>query len=332
MTNILRFTAAIVIMVVASGATAAPIGTTVDASTTVTGAGPSGNRQIVRDSPIYSDDRLKANRTGNAQIILVDDTKIVVGPNAQIDIDNFVFDSNKTFQSLTVKATTGAFRFISGNSRSAAYKIDTPTGTIGVRGTAFDVALLPGETHVAIVQGQVQLCSNSGACQNLSGWCSYAVMNRTGVEPKGRLLTRSAAERQQFPLMMNQRPLRAQFRHWGPSCAGSLGTAPATQGRPGRSQAAISPTTPAQNAGSAPAPDSVSAPDPGPGPGPGPGSTPEPDSTPGFGNPGNGLSVGQAGEQPGPGNFGNDGVTGRSGAAGGPPGGGPPGGGPPGLN
>jgi hypothetical protein len=117
-----------------TNAHAAPVGVTVDATTTVTGAGPGGNRQIVKDSPIFSDDRLKANRTGNAQIILVDKTRIVVGPNAQVDIVDYVYDTNKTFKSITIKATKGAIRFISGNSKASAYKVVTPSGTIGVRG------------------------------------------------------------------------------------------------------------------------------------------------------------------------------------------------------
>src|SRR5688572_18869022 len=108
---------------------AAPVGTTVDASTVVTGTGAGGNRTIVPNSPIFSDDRLKSNRTGNAQIILVDQTKIVVGPNAQIDVDDFVFSSERSFKSLTVKATVGTFRFISGRSPSTAYHIATPSGT-----------------------------------------------------------------------------------------------------------------------------------------------------------------------------------------------------------
>ena len=78
-----------------TNAHAAPVGVTVDASTTVTGAGPGGNRLINKDLPIFSDDRLKADRTGNAQIILVDKTRIV-GPNAQVDIVDYVYDLNKT--------------------------------------------------------------------------------------------------------------------------------------------------------------------------------------------------------------------------------------------
>ena len=115
---------------------AAPVGHAVDASTLVTGTGPGGKRQIVKDSPIFSDDRLKADRTGNAQIILVDGTKIVVGPNAQLDITDFVYNnsSKDSFKRITIKLTKGTFRLFTGKSKPAAFQIDTPTGSIGIRG------------------------------------------------------------------------------------------------------------------------------------------------------------------------------------------------------
>jgi hypothetical protein len=120
--------------VLSSQAQAAPVGNTVDAATTVTGSGPGGNRVINKGSPIFSDDRLKADRTGNAQIILVDNTKIVVGPGAQVDIVDYVYETDKTFSKITIKATKGAIRFISGKSKASAYKVVTPSGTIGIRG------------------------------------------------------------------------------------------------------------------------------------------------------------------------------------------------------
>jgi hypothetical protein len=211
-----------VIFYIAAGygiAGAAPIGTTVDASTQVVGSGSGGRRLIRKDSPVFSDDRFRANRTGNAQIVLKDNTRIVVGPNAQVTIDDFVFATDTTFKKITVKATKGAFRFISGRSGSSAYSIETPTGTIGVRGTAFDVAIEPGRTHVAVVRGAVEMCPNGGRCDTISGWCSYGVMSNRQVNDQGSLRARPVADRELFALMRGERQLRNQFRHFGPSCA-----------------------------------------------------------------------------------------------------------------
>ena len=115
-------------------ASTAPIGKTISVVPLVNAYGRTGKRVLAPKSPIFSDDRLKANRTGNAQIILVDKTKIVVGPGAEVRIDDFVFDTNKTFSKVVVSVSKGSIRFISGNSKPSAYKIKTLSGTIGIRG------------------------------------------------------------------------------------------------------------------------------------------------------------------------------------------------------
>jgi FecR protein len=209
-------------------APAVPIGITIDASTQVVGSGGGGKRLIHKDSPVFSDDRLRANRTGNAQIVLKDNTRMVVGPNAQVTIDDFVFATDTTFQKITVRATKGAFRFISGRSGHDAYTIETPTGTIGVRGTSFDVAIEPGRTHVTVVRGAVEMCPNGGRCDTISGWCSYGVMSNSQINELGSLRTRSVNERELFALMQDERQLRNQFRHFGPSCASAMVTVPNT--------------------------------------------------------------------------------------------------------
>ena len=123
-----------------------------------------------------------------------------------------------TFSSITLRASQGAFRFISGASKSAAYKIETPTGTIGVRGTAFDVGITGDQVHVVMVRGTVELCPTNGQCQLLRGLCSYGVMSNTSVEVQGNLRTKGQAEKANFPLMANERALRTQFRQGG-GCA-----------------------------------------------------------------------------------------------------------------
>ncbi len=240
----LAFLAAALILASAANA-AQKVGTAIDASTRVVGSGPSGNREIIRNTAIFSDDRLRADRTGNAQIILTDNTKIVVGPGAQIAIDDFVFASGGTFEQITVKATKGAFRFISGNSRSKAYRIETPTGTIGVRGTAFDIGIANGRTHVVVVRGAVEMCPSAGRCQTLRGLCSYGVMNAGGVRTEGNLRTGSNVARANFPLMKNEGSLRQQFRQPG-DCGNSGATtlqrraAAPEAGDPGPAQAEVS--------------------------------------------------------------------------------------------
>ena len=170
----------------------------VDAATLVTGSSADGEREITRNSPIFRDDRLSATTSGNAQIILVDKTKIVVGPGAQVDIDNFVFNSDDTFKTVTIRATKGAFRFVSGNSGNSAYKIETPSGTIGVRGTAFDVGITGDQMHVVMVRGEVQMsrvAASASPARTVLLWRDGQWQGRSG----GQSAHQGPRRKSQFP-------------------------------------------------------------------------------------------------------------------------------------
>ncbi len=96
--------------------------------------GETGKRVLMPEKPIYSGDRIVTGPIGEAQIRFRDNTRLVVGPNSTMVIDAFVFDDSDTARQISINAVKGAFRFITGNSPKDAYKINTPTSTIGVRG------------------------------------------------------------------------------------------------------------------------------------------------------------------------------------------------------
>ncbi len=89
-------------------------------------------------------------------------------------VDEFVFQGKSRFQKLGVAATRGTFRWISGGSASSAYKIKTPFGTLGIRGTAIDVTIRNGRVYVALINGSAKLCSGS-SCRTLKKSCDFVV-------------------------------------------------------------------------------------------------------------------------------------------------------------
>jgi hypothetical protein len=92
---------------------------------------------VVKD-PVHRDERIRTSNSGLGQFVFRDGTKLAVGWGSSVVIDKFVFDDSKSVKKLSIKAAKGTFRWISGNSKSSAYEILTPAGTIGVRGTVFD--------------------------------------------------------------------------------------------------------------------------------------------------------------------------------------------------
>jgi hypothetical protein len=134
------------------------------------GSGPLSVR-----SPVYRDERIRTSRSGLGEFTFRDGTKFAVGGNSSVVIDRFVYDGSKSFNKLTLNAARGSFRWISGKSRSDAYQIVTPAGTIGIRGTRFDVFVGPGGvTAVVLLSGSATFCGSNG-CRELKRRCDVVV-------------------------------------------------------------------------------------------------------------------------------------------------------------
>ena len=138
--------------IVAGGALAAePVGSTIEAKSTVSGEGAVGKRVIATADPIYRDERLHANLTGMGEFQLGDGTKLVLGRNASLVIDRYVLAGDGKAKTVTLKLLSGSARFVTGSSDKRAYRILTPQGTMGVRGTAFDLTVKNGKTHLLLL-------------------------------------------------------------------------------------------------------------------------------------------------------------------------------------
>jgi len=121
-----------------------PSGSTVSASKRAEAEGPGGSRLLNAPGDVYQGDVITTNPEGQAQIRFVDDTRFVVGPNSRVTIDQFVFNPDGTATDVVMNTVKGTFRFISGQSPHEVYSINTPTMTIGVRGTQINVRVLAG--------------------------------------------------------------------------------------------------------------------------------------------------------------------------------------------
>ncbi len=178
-------------------------------------SGPGGARTLSTTGPVYSGDRIKTGKAGEAQIRFIDDTRLVVGASSSIVIDKYVFNPDKTVAQVGLQFTKGTLRFITGSGPKRAYSIVTPTATLGVRGTRFDVAV-GGQigTGVVVFDGEVEMCSRrTGRCTIIRSGCGAAVASPDGSLGSPRSAADKAALiRTQFPLVGKQRSLRAEFR------------------------------------------------------------------------------------------------------------------------
>ena len=163
---------------------ATPIGKVYSKSGSPSASGPGGNRNLDAGSAVYEDDKIVTGG-GNVQIVFVDETKLVVGPNSTLVVDRFLLRGGNRAGKFSVAALRGTFRFISGHSAKNAYDIKTTNATIGIRGTAFDFTS-GRATLVAVHVGRVNMCAY-GKCESIDDHCGVGrAANNHVAELAGR--------------------------------------------------------------------------------------------------------------------------------------------------
>ncbi len=91
-------------------------------------------------TPVFVNSSIKTGANGSLGVTLEDNTVMSFGPNSQLSFDAFVYEPSEQNLKLSAKITHGTLNYISGviaKLKPEAVEINTPTGTIGVRGTHF---------------------------------------------------------------------------------------------------------------------------------------------------------------------------------------------------
>jgi hypothetical protein len=128
----------------------------------------SATSQINVGDGLLRDETVRTGLDSAARLVLSDSTNLSLGPNASLKLDRTVFNDEHTYRDIAIRLTTGAFRFVTGHSEKAAYKITTALATIGVRGTTIDTLHRRGRTIVTLQHGAASVCSISGQCVELT--------------------------------------------------------------------------------------------------------------------------------------------------------------------
>lgn len=182
-----------------------------------------GKAQPVRSGmEVLSGDVMNTDRNGVVQLVFVDETKIAIGPNASMVLDVKMLRGNRKAKSFAVQALGGSFRFISGKSRKRAYSINTPTATMAIRGTIFDMWVASeNQSAMLVLQGTVQMCGLGGSCRSTGRVCSlFATTQSGGVgRPKDQGQYEKALKTG-FPFIQSQAQLLQPLQVQTEGCAG----------------------------------------------------------------------------------------------------------------
>ena len=93
-------------------------------------------------TPVYPNDTVRTGLDGSVGIIFKDNSRISLGPNSRLDLKKFVFKPAQEQFSMVNKLTKGTASFVSGKMTKLSPEsvvLETPTSTIGVRGTTYNV-------------------------------------------------------------------------------------------------------------------------------------------------------------------------------------------------
>ena len=125
----------------------------VENAVTTTPAGRSDWQPSITGADVNFGDRVATAAASRLEISLLDRSLLTVGANAQLDIDRFVYDPERSVAGVAVSVLRGAFRFASDNhgAQPEAIAFRTPGSAIGIRGTIIEGVV--GPEAVALLAG-----------------------------------------------------------------------------------------------------------------------------------------------------------------------------------
>ena len=136
------------------------------------------SQSLSAGSELYANETVRTGNLGQADLVFVDQTNLTVGPTSEVLLDKFVYDPTGPKGKVVLQLTRGAFRFVTGTQDHRAYAVNTPYGSLGVRGTVVEVVVAekkgkprPDEctTRVRLVEGkEASFTTSSGKTARLT--------------------------------------------------------------------------------------------------------------------------------------------------------------------
>ena len=126
----------------------------------VTGPAQIGAATAAVGAPVHMSDRLRTGANARLQVTFRDSSSLILGENAKVVIDRYVFNPNKSSASVILNATQGALRFAGGKIEQMHNKnivVNTANAAVGVRGTHFWAGPIGGKYGVLLLKGNVRV-------------------------------------------------------------------------------------------------------------------------------------------------------------------------------
>jgi hypothetical protein len=100
------------------------------------------------------------------EVTFNDSSTLALGENANVVVDRYVFNPDKSSAQVVLSATQGAFRFAGGKIEQMKQKnivVNTPQAALAVRGTHFWAGPIDGKYGVLLLSGKVAVKNRAGS-------------------------------------------------------------------------------------------------------------------------------------------------------------------------
>ena len=105
--------------------------------------------------------RVITGPTGHLQCLLLDETVFTIGPNSDMVLDEFVYDTDRSASKITARLSKGIFRWVTGKAvhkDPASMKVILPVMVVGIRGTDFETKIEPdGSGYIKLFSGELEI-------------------------------------------------------------------------------------------------------------------------------------------------------------------------------
>ncbi|TXH67859.1 MAG: hypothetical protein E6Q83_16365 [Thiothrix sp.] len=166
--------------------TAENLGTTLLAKGSIQAERFGAQTAIKRLSAVYRSDIIRSAKDSTAQFRMVDDAYIELHENSELRLEKYQLNTDGKHGSVIMELLSGGLRTISGaigKQNKSEYQLKTPTATIGIRGTFYEVSLAPEGMYLAAWKGGITVKTYSGACNLMLGSgqdANFAFVNHNG--------------------------------------------------------------------------------------------------------------------------------------------------------
>jgi hypothetical protein len=151
-----------------------------------TAEGEQPTHEIYFTNAVHAQELVKTGAKGATELEFLDATRLVVGPNGTVKLDDFVYDPASATGGGQLSLQLGAFRYQSGELKNKEnMKLVTPTATMTIRGThlvifvdgdgATEVNVLEGSVDVLACNTPSTISANAGQRVNVTAGCAASV-------------------------------------------------------------------------------------------------------------------------------------------------------------